>query len=451
MSQILVLDDEENYALMLRALLNEHGFAVDVATSANDAYRMIRDRQYILIVSDYRMPLMDGAAFLKKVRGIQPRLPVFLVSGVMDTAELVKVANLGATRVYEKPLDTEMFLGQVRCFVEPDSESSQSTEDPFHRLKNLYMGTTRPSYQTPLQFLSDQTPAAKRWIEKMYSAWSRNDVLMLINPKGGEARLGLQECACWEGLSRHVLDPIPLKAFIDTDIRPELEQAVQEFEHITVVISEFEEIDDEDAFDALAYLYESAAEMFGSEKAIRFAFVGRKELVENEGVLHVKRIFRATSIEVPALEGRVADIVFLLCNSSEQWLPQGLWPQNYSAEVSSRLIAYDWPGNFEQIVSWLEYLKEARPDKIDGGVLNAFFEKSGKGLGAAFSLEEALTLVQQQLLMDVSSVTDKPPLGLLGSMGFDVDGLPQGTTINDFEFLFPSVIEDVNSTEPASS
>lgn len=112
-SQILVLDDEENYALMLCALLTEYGFAVDVATSSNDACQMIRDKQYALIVSDYRMPLMDGAAFLKKVRMIHPRLPVFLVSGAMDTAELVKVANLGATRVYEKPLDTEMFLGQV--------------------------------------------------------------------------------------------------------------------------------------------------------------------------------------------------------------------------------------------------------------------------------------------------------------------------------------------------
>ncbi|MEM7672447.1 MAG: response regulator [Verrucomicrobiota bacterium] len=445
MSQILVLDDEENYALMLRALLNEHGFAVDIATSANDAYRMIRDRQYTLIVSDYRMPLMDGAAFLKKVRQIHPRLPVFLVSGVMDTAELVKVANLGATRVYEKPLDTDMFLGQVRCFVEPDTESSQKSEDPFHKLKSLYLDSANPSYQSPLQFLPDHTPIAKRWIEKLSAAWTRNDALLLSNPEGGEAHLALQECACWEGLGRQVLEPISLREFTETDVRPVLDQAIQDHRHILVVISEFEDVDEEHAFDALAFLFESAPQIFGSEGAVRFAFVAKNRLANCDGLSHVQKIFRASIIQVPKLRGRFSDIVFLLCNNSEQWLPQGLWPQNYSPEVCSRLLAYDWPGNFEEIVTWLHFLGDQRPTEINIHFLNKFLAKHQKTCSDLFSLEDALTAAQQQLIMDTASVTESRPLELLGIMGFDVDSLPEGTTIEDFEFLFPSVLEDVGS------
>lgn len=442
MSQILVLDDEENYALMLRALLNEYGFAVDVATSANDAYRMIREKQYALIVSDYRMPLMDGAAFLKKVRAIHPRLPVFLVSGVMNTAELVKVANLGATRVYEKPLDTEMFLGQVRCFVEPDSDAPSPEEDPFHQLKNIYSGTARPSYPTPLQFLPDRTPRGLRWIEKLYAAWKRNDVILLLNPKGGEGTLALNECSCWEGQARHVLDPIPLSHFNEQDVRPILDAALKEHDRVTLVVSDFENEAAEDAYDALAFLYESASEVFGAEGVVRFAFLGRRELGDQESMQTVARLFRASVIEVPRLAGRVPDLIFLLSNQSEQWLPQGLWPHNYSPEVSSRLLGYDWPGNVDEVSAWLKFLGDLRPSAIDEDVLKQFFAQQERALPNPFSLNEALITAQQRLLLDAASVTGSQPLSILGSMGFDIDGLPEGTTIEDFELLFPAVLEE---------
>ena len=149
------------------------------------------------------------------------------------------------------------------------------------------------------------------------------------------------------------------------------------------------------------------------------------------------------------MAGRVGDISFLLCNQSEQVLPQGLWPHCYSPEVSSRLLGHSWPENFAEITRWLQFLGDTRPVEIDVNVLNAFFRTSGRDnyMPEPFDLEEALTLSQQYLLRDVAAVTDQKPLGILGTMGFDVDSLPEGTTVDDFEFLFPEVLEEASSEE----
>lgn len=117
--RILVLDDEENYAEMLRDLLQEHNYRVDMATRPERAIDQLEDIPYDLVISDYKMPVMDGADFLQRARELYPNLPVILVSGLMNTPELVKVANMGVTLVMEKPLDTDKFLGEVAKFSTP--------------------------------------------------------------------------------------------------------------------------------------------------------------------------------------------------------------------------------------------------------------------------------------------------------------------------------------------
>lgn len=117
--RILVLDDEENYALMLQDLLRENNYLVDMATRPEQAITLLEEIPYDLVISDYKMPVMDGADFLKKARELYPNLPFILVSGLMNTPELVKVANMSVTLVMEKPLDTGAFLQQVSRFSKP--------------------------------------------------------------------------------------------------------------------------------------------------------------------------------------------------------------------------------------------------------------------------------------------------------------------------------------------
>ena len=123
--RILVLDDEENYAEMLQELLRDNDYRVDTATRPERAIDRLEEIPYDLVISDYKMPVMDGADFLKKSRELYPNLPFILVSGLMNTPELVKVANMSVTLVMEKPLDTEAILSHVARFSEPMTEEEK--------------------------------------------------------------------------------------------------------------------------------------------------------------------------------------------------------------------------------------------------------------------------------------------------------------------------------------
>ncbi|HAQ57674.1 MAG TPA: hypothetical protein DCR32_01440, partial [Opitutae bacterium] len=70
--RILVLDDEENYAEMLHDLLRENNYRVDMATRPERAIDQLKEIPYDLVISDYKMPVMDGAEFLREARELYP-------------------------------------------------------------------------------------------------------------------------------------------------------------------------------------------------------------------------------------------------------------------------------------------------------------------------------------------------------------------------------------------
>ena len=78
--KILVLDDEQNYAEMLRDLLVQEGFCTDMVTRPVDALKKLDTEEYDLVVADYKMPVMDGADFMERARARLPSLPIIMVS-----------------------------------------------------------------------------------------------------------------------------------------------------------------------------------------------------------------------------------------------------------------------------------------------------------------------------------------------------------------------------------
>ena len=440
MPQILVIDDEENYALMLQNLLEERGFKTQVTTHPKDAYELLKKNNYSLIVSDYRMPLMDGAAFLKKVRGLHPRLPVFLVSGVMNTAELVKVANLGATRVYEKPLDAEVFVGQVLQFVEPEADMGNWDQHPIESLKKRYSGQHKAAYGNVLSMLSDQTPCAVRWIEQLFYAWQQSPQLLLVEPVGGEGTLAVHEMERWEGFPRETIVLDSLDDLSMERITTRIQRALlDDGPPLSLGIPIQRQIE----ADELAMLQQVIDSQSGAESVsskIRITLVASRNLPSHyldavEAHLSLRRVV------VPELSGRFADIIFYLRMHSEQWLPTRYWPHEYESSLSSRLLAYSWPGNVEQISQWLRYLSDVKPALLDETAFDAFLEHIGLPVPHAhFNLEHAMVEQQRRLLIDAADAIHGSVLDVLGGMGFDTENLPEGVTEDDFELLFPQVL-----------
>jgi len=199
--RILVLDDEENYAEMLQELLRDHKFCVDMATRPERAIDQLMEIPYDLVISDYKMPVMDGADFLKRARELYPNLPFILVSGLMNTPELVKVANMSVTLVMEKPLDTGEFLKQVSRFSQPMTEDEMSAQAKEVDVPHAQAGELSSSLPEEPRFFSAASPSSKLFLQNAWSIAGSAHHLFVLEPVGGDAELAAKDISAWRGNS----------------------------------------------------------------------------------------------------------------------------------------------------------------------------------------------------------------------------------------------------------
>ena len=113
MSRILIVDDDESILKALRRLLSmtpcttgETSFTlvVDIFSSPHEALEKARHTAFDLVISDYRMPIMNGVQFLKAFREIQPDAARLILSGYSDLNGLIGAINeAGISRFISKP------------------------------------------------------------------------------------------------------------------------------------------------------------------------------------------------------------------------------------------------------------------------------------------------------------------------------------------------------------
>jgi DNA-binding NtrC family response regulator len=93
MPRILLVDDEENILHALQRLFKSDGYEVETYTNATEALKRARAAEFDLVMSDYRMPGMDGVFFLTALKQIQPDAMRLLASGYTDLDALLGAIN----------------------------------------------------------------------------------------------------------------------------------------------------------------------------------------------------------------------------------------------------------------------------------------------------------------------------------------------------------------------
>jgi len=102
--RVLVVDDDEHVLFVLTEVLRKAGHDVLTASSAAAGLALVRDGSLDALVSDIRMPDMDGVTLLRKVREADLDLPVILVTGSPDVETAVSAVEHGALRYLTKPV-----------------------------------------------------------------------------------------------------------------------------------------------------------------------------------------------------------------------------------------------------------------------------------------------------------------------------------------------------------
>jgi CheY-like chemotaxis protein len=100
-ANILLVDDCRDGLLVRRALLEELGYSVQIAISAEEGLRLFRSSTFDVVVTDFRMPQMDGRELIERIRQLDPNARVIMVSGFVDPLGLTE-QNTGADAVIAK-------------------------------------------------------------------------------------------------------------------------------------------------------------------------------------------------------------------------------------------------------------------------------------------------------------------------------------------------------------
>ena len=114
METILIVDDEKNYLTILSALLEDEGFEVLTAPGGSEALEIHKSSDLDLILTDMKMPKMDGIELLENIKENDPDLPVIMMTAHGTVDKAVEAIQKGAYTYILKPFDNERLIIYVK-------------------------------------------------------------------------------------------------------------------------------------------------------------------------------------------------------------------------------------------------------------------------------------------------------------------------------------------------
>lgn len=346
---ILVLDDEQSYATMVSDLLGEHGYQTDVCTQPREALERLHQKSYGLIITDYKMPDIDGAELLLEIRKVLPHIPVIMVSGLMGKPDLLKVANMGVTLVLEKPFNVPAFLDYVARYVQPSNGATSDTMAAIGAAKPG--GDAARVYPRPLVHLVDESAVMQSFLDGLWDRVQHCAHTLLLLPPGGEIEPIVRQCCVWLGHNDRDVCRISTPEMSRPEIRAALlERAKDEAASplIAVGVPNLVELD--------LPVLEDFIRWTQQEPAVRdrLKFIhALPDVIEARQFAPSEDIAEGVSANLllPLLRDRLVDLGGWITRLLEQMEPERRRP--LSGEAVSLLLQHDWPENYHELCSVL--------------------------------------------------------------------------------------------------
>ncbi|MBI4475969.1 MAG: response regulator [Acidobacteria bacterium] len=108
--RILVVDDEASIREVLSKTLALAEYDVDVANDGSSALERLRSGEYDLLITDLKMPGVDGLTVIREVRRSNPSMPIIIVTGYSTEAAAIEAINLGVNGYLTKPFRVPRIL-----------------------------------------------------------------------------------------------------------------------------------------------------------------------------------------------------------------------------------------------------------------------------------------------------------------------------------------------------
>ena len=116
---ILIVDDDQNYCLIIKRLLTDEGYDVDTAYDALSALKLFGEQTHDLVILDYRMPDMDGLELFETIKQQWPGVSVLFHTAYASIDLISAALEAGAIRVFPKDVDSAELIDGVKDILSP--------------------------------------------------------------------------------------------------------------------------------------------------------------------------------------------------------------------------------------------------------------------------------------------------------------------------------------------
>jgi two-component system NtrC family response regulator len=364
---ILILDDEQNYLLVLDAILSDAGYKATPLSDPEMGLAFLEESEVDVVITDMKMPKLTGKEVLDHVKKHYPQIPVLIMTAFGSIEAAVEAMRTGAFDYITKPFSNEELLlsiSKAMQYARAQQENRQlrrqiqerfGPENIIGRDKSMrhvldMVHRAAPSRSTVL--VTGESGTGKELIAKaIHNDSPRKDGpfvsvnCMALNPGVLESELFGHEKGSFTGaVSRR---------------RGRFELA----DKGTLFLDEIGELSQDMQVKLLRVLQERCFERVGGTEAvevdIRIVAATNRDLQKAvaEGIFREDLFYRlnVVSIHLPPLRERREDIPFLAAHFLDKFAKENTREmKGFSPSAMDYLSAYEWPGNVRQLENVIE-------------------------------------------------------------------------------------------------
>jgi DNA-binding NtrC family response regulator len=408
-ARVLVVDDDAGVRYTLREILCSEGLTVDEAPDGEAALRQFEASPAPLVITDLRMPGMDGMEVLRRLLGRAPAPRVVIITAHGSERHAVEAMKAGAWDYFRKPFENEELLAVVRRALEAVRLASENE---------------RLAGELALAGSMVFASGAMRRLAQLVARVAPRDVTVLVTGESGTGKERVAE-ALWRASRRAAR---PFLRFNCAALTPELAEA-ELFGHArgaftgavrsrpglfgeadggTILLDEVGELAPEAQAKLLRVLQEGEVRPLGEDRPrrvdVRVLASTHRDLREQvaRGAFREDLFYRldVVTLRVPPLRERPEDVPVLARHFFDRFAERfGVKKVPPSDELIQRLASRPWPGNVRELENAIESLVALSPEgELDLGLLP---RGEGPGAGApSASLRQRVEAYERGLVVE---------------------------------------------------
>ena len=352
--KIAIVDDEQDMRQSISQWLALSGYDTETFSSAEEALKKLGPDYPGIVISDIKMPGMDGMQFLKKLMGSDSALPVIMITGHGDVPMAVEAMRIGAFDFLEKPFNPDRMNELAKKATTArrltmDNRALRRELSDGSQIMNKLIGTS-PVMERLKEDILDLGQADGHVVIDGETGTGKTLVAHALHAVGARAgkKFVLVSCAAIDEdqLSKRLFGPMLPE---DTQL-----PAIEEARGGTLVLEDVEALSE-----SLQAKLLSAINEQGTPAETRIVAICNMQEQDKtcEDALRPDLYYRlaALRITVPPLRQRGEDILTLFTKLSEQFSEEyGCEAPQVTAQEAAQLLQAPWPGNVRQLINVAE-------------------------------------------------------------------------------------------------